>query len=50
MSMLDQNMYFKDKQTKECLCSLYDKQDVVPAEKASNNIVFVCKKNITVGI
>ena len=34
---------FKDQEAVKCLSSLHDKYVVVPADKASNNIVFVCK-------
>ena len=34
---------FKDKEAMKCLSSIHDKYVVVPADKASNNIVFVCK-------
>jgi hypothetical protein len=34
---------FKDQEAVKCLSSLHDKYVIVPAEKASNNIVFVCK-------
>ena len=33
---------FKDQEAVKCLSSLYDKYVIVPADKASNNIVFVC--------
>ena len=36
---------FKDPQVIEELSNLHDKYVVVPADKASNNIVFVCKKH-----
>ena len=36
---------FKDREVISCLSSLHDKYVVVPADKASNNIVFVCKKH-----
>ncbi len=36
---------FKDPQVIEELSCLHDKYVVVPADKASNNIVFVCKKH-----
>jgi hypothetical protein len=32
---------FKDKEAVKCLSSLHDKYVIVPADKASNNIVFV---------
>jgi hypothetical protein len=35
---------FEDKKENECLSSLHAKCDVVRADKASKNIVFVCKK------
>jgi hypothetical protein len=34
---------FKDQEAVKCLSSLHDKYLIVPADKASNNIVFVCK-------
>jgi hypothetical protein len=34
---------FKDHEAVKCLSSLHDKYVIVPANKASNNIVFVCK-------
>jgi hypothetical protein len=34
---------FKDQDAVKCLSSLHDKYDIVPVDKASNNIVFVCK-------
>ena len=34
---------FKDQEAVKCLSSLQDKYVIVPADKASNNIVFVCK-------
>ena len=34
---------FKDQEAVKCLSSLLDKYVIVPADKASNNIVFVCK-------
>jgi hypothetical protein len=34
---------FKDQEAVKCLSSLHDKYNIVPADKASNNIVFVCK-------
>ena len=34
---------FKDQEAVKCLSSLHDKYAIVPADKASNNIVFVCK-------
>ena len=34
---------FKDQEAVKCLSSLHDKYFIVPADKASNNIVFVCK-------
>ena len=34
---------FKDQETVKCLSSLHDKYVIVPADKVSNNIVFVCK-------
>jgi hypothetical protein len=34
---------FKDQEAVKCLSSLHDKCVIVPADKASNNIVFVCK-------
>jgi hypothetical protein len=34
---------FKDQEAVTCLSSLHDKYVIVPADKASNNIVFVCK-------
>ena len=33
---------FKDQEAVKCLSSLHDKYVIVPADKASNNIVFVC--------
>ena len=36
---------FKDQEAVKCLSSLHDKYVIVPADKASNNIVFVCKSN-----
>ena len=36
---------FKDPQVIQELSCLHDKYVVVPADKASNNIVFVCKKH-----
>ena len=35
---------FKDKNKNACASSLRDKCVVVPADKTSNNIVFVCTK------
>ena len=35
---------FKDIAVSKCLTALHDKYVVVPADKASNNIVFVCTK------
>jgi hypothetical protein len=34
---------FKDQEAVKCLSSLHDKYGIVPADKVSNNIVFVCK-------
>ena len=34
---------FKDQEAVKCFSSLHDKYVIVPADKASNNIVFVCK-------
>jgi hypothetical protein len=34
---------FKDQEAAKCLSSLHDKYVIVPADKASNQIVFVCK-------
>ena len=34
---------FKDLEAVKCLSSLHDKYVIVPADKASTNIVFVCK-------
>jgi hypothetical protein len=34
---------FKDQEAVKCLSSLHDKYVIVSADKASNNIVFVCK-------
>ena len=34
---------FKDKEAVKCLSSIHDKYVVVPADKAPNNVVFVCK-------
>jgi hypothetical protein len=34
---------FKDQEAVKCLSSLHDKYVIVPVDKASNNIVFVCK-------
>jgi hypothetical protein len=34
---------FKDQEAVKCLSSLRDKYVIVPADNASNNIVFVCK-------
>ena len=34
---------FKDQEAVKCLSSLHDNYAIVPADKASNNIVFVCK-------
>ena len=34
---------FKDQEAVKCISSLHDKYVIVPADKASNNIVFVCK-------
>ena len=34
---------FKNQEAVKCLSSLHDKYVIVPADKASNNIVFVCK-------
>jgi hypothetical protein len=34
---------FKDQEAVKCLSSLHDKYVIVPADMASNNIVFVCK-------
>jgi hypothetical protein len=36
-------MNFKDQEAVKCLSSLHDKYVIIPADKASNNIVFVCK-------
>jgi hypothetical protein len=38
---------FKDKKAVKCLSSLYYKYVIVPVDKASNNIVFVCKSYST---
>ena len=35
---------FDDPSIRECLDALHDKYVVVPADKASNNIIFVCKQ------
>ena len=35
---------FDDPSVKECLSGLHEKYVIVPADKASNNIVFVCKQ------
>ena len=35
---------FKDKKPKECVSPLHDKYVIVPANKASNNIVLLVKK------
>ena len=37
------NSVFKDQEAVKCLSFLHDKYVIVPADKASNNIVFVCK-------
>ena len=37
------NGEFKDQEAIKCLSSLHDKYVIVPADKASNNIVFACK-------
>jgi N-glycosylase/DNA lyase len=34
---------FNDQEAVKCHSSLHDKYVIVPADKASNNIVFVCK-------
>ena len=34
---------FKDQEAVKCISSLHDKYVIVPVDKASNNIVFVCK-------
>jgi hypothetical protein len=34
---------FKDQEAVKCISSLHDKYVIIPADKASNNIVFVCK-------
>ena len=34
---------FKDQETVKCVSSLHPKYVIVPADKASNNILFVCK-------
>ena len=34
---------FKDQEAVKCLSSLHDIYVIIPADKASNNIVFVCK-------
>jgi hypothetical protein len=34
---------FKDQEAVKCLTSLHDKYVIVPVDKASNNIVFVCE-------
>jgi hypothetical protein len=34
---------FKDQEAVKCLSPLHDKYVIVPTDKASNNIVFVCK-------
>jgi hypothetical protein len=36
---------FKDQEAAKCLSSLHDKYVIVPANKASNNIVCVCKSH-----
>ena len=35
---------FRDSTVSSCLSELHDKYVIVPADKASNNVVFVCKK------
>ena len=35
---------FKNPDAAKCLAKLHDKYVVVPADKAANNIVFVCKR------
>ena len=35
---------FHDPNVTKCLSTLHDKYVIVPADKASNNIVFVCKE------
>ena len=35
--------FFKDEDVLKCLTSLQQKYVIVPADKASNNVVFVCK-------
>jgi hypothetical protein len=37
---------FKDKEAVKCLSSLHDKYVIFLADKASNNIVFVCKYHL----
>ena len=34
---------FKDQEAVKCLSSHHDKYVIIPADKASNNIVFICK-------
>ena len=36
---------FKDRTVEKCLSHLHNKYVVVPADKASYNIVFVCKSH-----
>mgnify|MGYP007121707522 FL=1 len=36
---------FKNPEVVDALSSLHDKYVVVPADKASNNIVFICRKH-----
>ena len=37
------NCVFKDKDVVQCLTSLQNKYVIVPADKAPNNMVFICK-------
>ena len=39
----DTKCLFNDHKALECLSSLHEKYVIVPADKASNDIVFVCK-------
>jgi hypothetical protein len=41
--MIRPKSVFKDQEAVKCLSSLHDRYAIVPADKASNNIVFVCK-------
>ena len=43
MLIVDLSLYLKDHEAVKCLSSLHDKYVIVPVDKASNNIVFVCK-------